>query len=154
MIVKTFLMAQFIYLLNCIPLAVETGNRINEMIVNFVKGNDREIARARWFTQPEVGGYGLIDINTMGICIKASWIPRWIREKDWQDYPSFFCTGRDVRKIEQLKNTVYNNHGVLKNILESWGKFVIEFYRWNGNILGARIFENETLNNHLTLGGG
>ena len=153
MIVKTFLMAQFIYLLNCIPLPLETGNRINEMIVNFVRGNDRAIARARWFVQPELGGYGLIDINTMGISIKASWIPRWIREEDWQDYPSYLCTGRNVRNIEQIKSTDFNNHGAIKTVVDCWGKFLREFYKWNGNILGAQIFENGLLCNGLVLGG-
>ena len=95
----------------------------------------------------------MIDINTMGISIKASWILRWIREKDWQDYPSYLCTGRDVKNVEQIKSNGFNNHGAIKTVVECWGKFLVDFYKWNGNVLGARVFENESLSNSLALGG-
>ena len=101
MIVKTFLLSQCIYLMNVLKLSPDIGNRINEAMVNFVGGGDRLLARDRWFKMAELGGYGLIDVNVLNTSIKASWISRWQRERDWRDYPSWYATGAEVGNIEQ-----------------------------------------------------
>ena len=60
--------------MNTIPLSAEMGERINEIMINYVKGGDRSLARGRCMDKPEVGGYGLIDANIMNTSIKASWL--------------------------------------------------------------------------------
>jgi hypothetical protein len=74
---------------------------INEIMINYVRGGDRAIARGRCMDKPEIGGYGLIDANTMNTSIKASWPVRWIREGDWQDYPSLWL--QDLIPLNRAK---------------------------------------------------
>ena len=95
--------------------------------------------------KPEVGGYGLIDANTMNMSIKASWIARWIREGEGQDYPSYYATGLDVRKIEQISPDPINTPLVILDIVKMWAGFMVEYYKHNCNILRAKIFENVSL---------
>ena len=76
MVAKTYLMSQVVFLLDTLPIDMGTCDRINTILANFVKGNGRLIAKSRWCVPPELGGYGLIDINVLNTCIKASWINR------------------------------------------------------------------------------
>jgi hypothetical protein len=45
MVAKTFLMLQAVYLMGIMPLTGDHGDAINEIMLNFVKGNDRLIER-------------------------------------------------------------------------------------------------------------
>ena len=47
MVVKTYLLSQCIYLMNTIPLSAAMGERINEIMINYVRGGDRAIARGQ-----------------------------------------------------------------------------------------------------------
>jgi len=101
----------------------------------------------------ELGGYGLIDVNTLNTSIKASWVPRWQREKDWRDYPSYYATGEDVGKFEQKNFGVDFIPEIIGDIMSSWKTVMIEFYRYEGNILEAKAFENIALSRDIRTNG-
>ena len=69
MIAKTYLILQATYLLGAIPIGDEMVNSMNEIIIDFVNGNERKIARERWFRPRELGGYGICDMRVMDLCI-------------------------------------------------------------------------------------
>jgi hypothetical protein len=102
MIINMFLLSQCVYLMNTLELKPEIGERLNEIFINYAKGTDRPLSRDNRFNKAELGGYGLIDINILNTSIKASWIVRWQKEREWQDYPSFYATGRNVTNVEQV----------------------------------------------------
>jgi hypothetical protein len=74
MVAKTYIMSQCVYLMGSLPLRDEYGDRINEILLEFVKGRDRLIERRRQLLCPELGGYGLVDAKIMNVCMKASWV--------------------------------------------------------------------------------
>jgi hypothetical protein len=88
MVVKTYLMSQAIYLMNVLPMNEEYGSQMNEIMLNYVKGTDRLIEQRRQFVCAELGGYGLVDIKIMDLCVKTAWIERWKREGLDMDYPA------------------------------------------------------------------
>jgi hypothetical protein len=57
MVAKTYLLSQVTYCLGVLPIKENTANRLNELMISFVKGRDRGIARERWFMEPGEGGY-------------------------------------------------------------------------------------------------
>jgi hypothetical protein len=77
MVAKTYILSQCIYLMGSLPMSEILGNRINEVLLDFVKGGDRLIERRRQLLCPRLGGYGLMNANVMNLCMKASWIERW-----------------------------------------------------------------------------
>ncbi len=86
MVAKTYILSQCIYLMGSLPLRDEYGDRINEILLDFVKGRDRLIERRRQLLCPELGGYGLVDAKIMNVCMKAAWVERWKRELPNIDY--------------------------------------------------------------------
>jgi len=54
LVAKSYLLSQATYLLGCIPLPSEVGNRINEQMAQFARGTDRILARERWFFTPGI----------------------------------------------------------------------------------------------------
>ena len=60
-----------------LPIGDELLHRMNNTIIDFVNGKERKLARERWFKPRESGGYGIVDMKIMNLCIKASWIKRW-----------------------------------------------------------------------------
>jgi hypothetical protein len=74
MVAKTYIMSQSIYLMGSLPLREEMGNRINEVLLEFVRGHDRLIERRRQLLCSRLGGYGLLNANVMNLCMKATWI--------------------------------------------------------------------------------
>jgi hypothetical protein len=85
MVTKTFLMSQAVYLMGIMPLTEDHGDAINEIMLNFVKGNDRLIERRRQLLCAKLGGYGLVDAKIMSVCMKVTWMDRWKREADKPD---------------------------------------------------------------------
>ena len=75
-----------LFFMGLLPIDDGLINRMNEVIIDFVNGRERKIARERWFMTREMGGYGLTDLKIMNLCIKASWIRRWYMNKNIQDY--------------------------------------------------------------------
>ncbi len=55
------------FLMGSLELSKQMGDRINGLLANYVKGNDRIIAKERWGIARELGGYGLIDTHTLYI---------------------------------------------------------------------------------------
>ncbi len=60
-------------------MSEQHGDRINEIFLNFVKGSDRLLERRRQLLSASLGGYGLVDVNIMNVCVKSSWMDRWKR---------------------------------------------------------------------------
>jgi hypothetical protein len=81
MAVKTYVLMQAVYLMGILPLPGEYGDRMNELIIDFVKGTDRPIEQRRQLLCEELGGYGVIDMNIMKISMKCAWIKRWKKKK-------------------------------------------------------------------------
>ena len=67
MIAKTYLISQATYLMGAIPIGDEMVNSMNEIIIDFVNGNERKIARERWFRTRELGGPGISDMRVMNL---------------------------------------------------------------------------------------
>ncbi len=83
---KTYIISQCVYLMGTLPMSSAKGDIINNILVDFVSGNDRPIERRRHFVSAEIGGYSLFDVNLLNLCIKAMWISRWKRESEYRDY--------------------------------------------------------------------
>jgi hypothetical protein len=69
MVAKTYILSQCIYLMGSLPLTSFNGEIMNNILVDFVSGTDRPIERCRQFKMAEIGGYDLIDINELNLCI-------------------------------------------------------------------------------------
>ena len=65
MIAKTYMITQATYLMGSLPIGDGILNRMNKIIVDFVNGRERKIARERRFRTREMGGYVLTDMKTM-----------------------------------------------------------------------------------------
>ena len=145
-IVKTFMLSQCIYLMNCIPMSVQIGNEINSILIDYVRGGDRPLARNRAFNKIEIGGYGLIDILILNTAIKASWVKRWIKENEYRDYAGRLVLG-SIEMVEKIGSDLGMGDTLLLDITEKWCSFLKEYYRYNGNWTTARIFGNSALVN-------
>ena len=97
MIAKTYMISQATYLMGALPVNDDILDRMNEIIIEFVNGRERKIARDRWFKTREMGGYGITDMKVMNLCIKASWIRRWYMNNGVPDYS-------EVRALKGNKN--------------------------------------------------
>jgi hypothetical protein len=138
-IVKTFLLSQCIYLMNCIPMSRHIGSEINDILVNYVKGGDRAMAMNRAFNKIELGGYGIIDTIILNTAIKASWIKRWATENVGRDYAGYLTLSGDVGNVENIG--IIGNK-ILSDIVENWHTFLKEYYMFNENWLAAKAFGN------------
>ena len=58
MIAKTYMISQATYLMGSLPIGDGIINRMNEVIVDFVNGRERKIARERWFRTRKWGDMG------------------------------------------------------------------------------------------------
>jgi len=151
LVAKTYLLSQVTYMLGTLSISQEVGDRINEILVQYVKGTDRPIARDRWFLPAYLGGYGLIDVNILSSMIKASWIKRWLTETENNpDYLSEKALRgcRIADNIGIYADAVRNP--CLYNVLNEWWKYKTKYYKVGENALKARLFEN----NGLGLEGG
>jgi hypothetical protein len=148
MVAKTFLMAQVIYFMGIMPLSNEHGVRINEIMLNFVRGSDRLIERRWQLLCAKLGGYGLVDANIMNICVKASWMDRWKREAESPDMLSMIVWngnfGMETWKINS-KSVVNTGLPIMEDILKSWIVFKKRFYEVGSNIFMAEVLDNEAI---------
>ncbi len=148
MVAKTYILSQSIYLMGSLPMREEIGERINETLLNFVKGNDRLIERRRQLLCKALGGYGMMDVNIMNVCIKASWVERWKRELPDIDYMAAIIwnqqDGFETWRVERRK---IRGKGlrILEDIVIAWEKFKVCYYEWGNNINRAEIFSNRVL---------
>ena len=118
---------------------------MNEVIIEFVNGRERKIARERWFKTREMGGYGLTDLNIMNICIKASWIRRWYMNKNIQDYPEVIILKGNRTEPDFINTDEINREGwkCLGEIMKKWIQYKSMFYKVGRNMLAAKVFNNE-----------
>ncbi len=129
-------------------MSEEIGNRINEILLNFIKGNDVLIERRRQLLCAKLGGYGLVDANIMNVCIKASWMDRWKRETDKSDLLAHLaCNGEQRIDAWRVDSSFLKDQGipVLEDIVKKWEIFKSKFYEWGDNISMAEIFGNSSL---------
>jgi hypothetical protein len=147
LVAKTFMLSQVTFLLGSLCLNFELGERINNIMANFVKGHDRIIAKQRWCLDRELGGYGLINVHVMNICIKASWINRWIHQPESIDLNGR-RTGIDFdQPVDQWCVNMDNvsTDPQTTDILRQWKIFKRCYYRCKGNAVYARMFSNDGL---------
>jgi len=141
---KTYLMAQATFLLGVLPLEKEVGDRINELMATFIKGNDRVIAKERWCIARELGGYGMVDMHVMNTCIKASWINRWIKNVESVDINGKRSGAEMGKPVDQWGEGRFGNQDrYTKQILVEWKNYKRMFYGTGGNIGRARLMEND-----------
>ena len=56
---KTYMIEQATYLMGALPVNDEILDRMNGVIIEFVNGRERKIARERWYKTREMGGMAL-----------------------------------------------------------------------------------------------
>ncbi len=128
-----------------LKLDFDMGERINESMVNYVKGSDRLIAKRRWFLDRELGGYGLIDIHKMDTCVKSAWINKWIHYPESIDINGRRSGSEFGKPVDQWNECVERrlSDPLTTNILCQWKKYKKLFYEKEGQIGMARLFEND-----------
>jgi exonuclease III len=146
MAVKTYVISQAVYLMGILPLPVDYGERMNELIIEFVKGSDRQIERRRTLLCEELGGYGVIDMNILNTSMKCAWIKRWKKEKteNVTDYPMCIIFGEDDYVLDCLDRRRAEETGLqlLIDIMDCWQKFKTDFYKMGRNREEIILFEN------------
>ncbi len=148
MVAKTYIMSQMVYLMGMLPLGIAIGNRINEVLLHFIKGSDRMIERRRQLLGSELGGYGLIDVNILNTCMKAAWIGRWKNETNRIDWLAMIVwNGANETLTRNVDTRRVHNIGlpILEDILCKWLEFKKYFYEVGNNIREAEVFGNEAI---------
>jgi len=147
MVSKTYLLPQSIYFMNILPMGEEIGREINGLIIDYIRGSDRKIAKDRWFAPREKGGYGMINCQTLDTAIKCNWIKRWQIENEYRDFPLLIATGGDPFNVENFSLSLNegDENPCIKEILRCWGVFLSSFYRYDENWKEIRIIGNTVL---------
>ncbi len=111
-----------------------------------MKGGDRTIEARRRNLTPELGGYGIIDMNTMNLSLKCAWLKRWKNEVNFTDYPKAMMLNNGNVNYEcvGVEQAGVLGYGLFRDILEKWRLFKIEYYRRGLNRLEMTIFGNDT----------
>jgi hypothetical protein len=146
MAVKMCVLTQAVYLMGILPLPGEYGDRMNELIIDFVKGT---IEQRRQLLCEELGGYGIIDMNIMNISMKCAWIKRWKKDKpeNVKDYPMCFILGGDDMALDCLdrRKVQRSRLRLLIDIMDCWQKFKNDFYIIGKNREEMLLFGNRML---------
>jgi hypothetical protein len=79
LVAKTFLISQVSFFLGIIPLDINTGKQIEEMIEKFAIGK-LQIAKDRIYNKLEQGSLGLLKICELDTAMKSAWVNRRKRE--------------------------------------------------------------------------
>jgi len=145
LVAKTYMLSQVTFFLGTLCLSFERGEEINSIMANYVKGQDRIIAKKRWFLDRELGGYGLIDVHLMNTCMKASWMNKWILHPESIDINgkrTGINFGNPVDQWGENKDNE-NTDPQTADILRQWKNFKRAYYRCKGNAVHARLFSND-----------
>jgi hypothetical protein len=150
MVAKTYIISQALYVMGLLPLSDILVSRLNEIIVRYIAGSGRPIERWRQLLPADAGGYGMIDMRVMNVCLKSLWISRLTDEHGKLDYMSVVMLdgnnleGREV-DYERIGNHIRQGEGgvIIEDILHRWRDFKDEFYRVEENMLRAKLFDNE-----------
>ena len=145
LVAKTFLLSQVVFLLETLPLTFEIGERINSIMAYFVKGTDRILAKNRWFLDKELGGYGLVDIHALNNSVKSGWINRWAVSSENADFIGLRGMVSLDKPVDQwgVSEELKQSDKLKYGIMCEWMKFKQQFYRVEGNIGMACLFEND-----------
>jgi hypothetical protein len=148
MVAKTYILSQSIYLMGSLPMSELIGERINETLLNFIKGSDRLIEQRRQLLCKELGGYGMMDVNIMNISIKASWIERWKREQPDIDYMAAVIWNRqdgfEVWRVER-RSIMGKGLRILEDIVIAGKSLRCVFMSGGIILIGQRYFSNRAL---------
>ncbi len=144
MVSKTYIISQAIYLMGILPMRNEIGCRMNEILVDFVSGGMRPIKRRRQLLGAELGGYGVLDMNVMNICMKSMWISRIMRKREYADYTGELIIRDRDGNYERINNNCMreDNGIIIQEILSSWSIFHGQFAGKGNNIMEVEIFNN------------
>jgi Reverse transcriptase (RNA-dependent DNA polymerase) len=144
MVGKTYLLSQVTYLLGILEIDDYRANRINTMIMEFIIGQDKAIARERWYWSVEQGGYGMIDIKHLNLCIKSAWIGKWNKQRRMKDYVKERIMSGNYDKVHRININQLEGLGLYmsRRIISEWNNYKEKFYRTERNVLEAHIFMN------------
>ena len=154
LVAKTYLLSQVTFLLGSLDLPKDIGDGLNMMFANFIKGNDRIIARNRWCIARELGGYGMIDVHTLNTCIKSAWISKWIMHGESLDINGTRSGAALGKLVDQWGEGRYGNMDKqTRLIMREWKSYKRRFYMVGGNVWMAPLFENNgILEGHENIG--
>jgi hypothetical protein len=144
MVSKTYIISQAIYLMGILPMRNEIGCRMNEILIDFVSGGMRPIERRRQLLSVELGGYGVLDMNVMNVCMKSMWISRIMRKREYADYTGeLIIRDRDGTYERIGNNCMRGDNGIIiREILYNWSSFHRQFAGIGNNIMEVEIFNN------------
>ena len=144
MVARTYIISQATYLMGIIPLSTNKAEEMNRIIIDYVNGGERMLARDKMFIQKELGGYGVVDLYKMDMYIKANWIRRWMNNKWIKDYSE--CLNGEYEEPDCVSLVdQYRLRDCLasKTIMLRWADYKGEFYLVGKNVNGALLFASE-----------
>jgi hypothetical protein len=147
MVAKTYLISQVTYLMGVLMVDNVVLNRLNTIILDFVKGQNRLIAQERWYLEAKYGGYGIVDLVKMNIYMKASWITKWAkteRDKDYVKERVMSGNYNNVSRIEHHQGGERNGF-ISGEIIGKWLEYKEMFFSSERNALQAHLFGNTGL---------
>ncbi len=155
---KTFLISQVSFYLGILPLDINAGGTIEQMIEKYAIGK-LQIARDRIYNKIEQGGIGLLKISELDTAMKSAWVNRWKREGQSVD-----ITGSRVIGTARQENIEYINKDLVsatrypcaRGIANAWHEFRNKLYENDGNFYNASLFSNPGIRNRMSemVGGG
>jgi hypothetical protein len=151
LVAKTFLISQVSFYLGIIPLDVNEGKQIEDMIEKYAIGK-LQIAKDRIYNKIEQGGIGLLKLGELDIAMKSAWVNRWKREGRNVD-----ITGSRVINTARNDNIEYINKDIIshvkypcaRGIANAWHEFRNKVYENDGNLYSAGLFSNPGLRNRM-----
>jgi hypothetical protein len=147
MVGKTYLISQVTYLLGVLEMSEQRANRVNSLIMEYITGHDRAIAKDRWYWSVEHGGYGMINIESMDLCIKAAWIGKWNKQRRIKEYVKEKIMSGNYVKVHRINTNQLEGLGscMSKRIINQRNIYKGIFYRTERNVLEAHLFKNTGL---------
>jgi hypothetical protein len=145
MVAKTYLVSQAIYMMGVLSMSQAIGDMMNEILVNFVSGRSRPIERQRQLLEVECGGYGMMDMNIMNMCIKSTWIRR---AKDMEEHAPDYIGVMIIEEVgieyDQIgRRNESSEIGIVgSEIMRQWVKLKGLYYDIGNNVLEAKLFMN------------
>jgi hypothetical protein len=151
LVAKTFLLSQVSFYLGIIPLDLNMGRQIEEMIEKYAIGK-LQIAKDRIYNKIEQGGIGLLKLSELDTAMKCAWVNRWKREGNNVD-----ITGSRVINTARNDNVEYINKDLIhstkypcaRGIANAWHDFRNKVYENDGNVYSAGLFSNPGLRNRM-----
>ena len=137
LIAKTFLISQFIYIMQSIGLPEHVLHTINRLLYTFIwkkKTSNKkafEKVKRKVLTQDhDKGGLKMIDMKTLQTALYFSWIPKLtsVDEEKWKIFPVLFCSqlgeGLHIFNTQchrnKLKGLSGESNYFWKHVLETW----------------------------------